>query len=105
MVLDVTNTFINTNIPTKKHGEERLIMMITGVLVDMIVELGSDTYRKYVVFENGKKVIYVVVLRAIPIMLLAALLLYKKFCGDLENIGFEINPYNPCVANRISVGK
>ena len=38
-------------------------------------------------------------------MLAAALLLYKKFCGDLKNIGFEFNPYNPCVANRIKVGK
>ena len=72
MVLDVTNTYINTNMPTKKHGEERLIMMITGVLVDMLLELGSDTYRKYVVFENGKKVIYVVVLREIYGTLVAA---------------------------------
>ena len=56
------------------------------------------------VFENGKKVIYVVVLRAISRMLVAALLFYNKFCGDLENIGFEFNPYDPCVANRIKVG-
>ena len=62
--------------------------MITGVLVDMLLELGSDTYRKYVVFENGKKVIYVVVLREIYVMLVAALLFYKKFRVDLENIGF-----------------
>ena len=38
-------------------------------------------------------------------MLVAALLFYGKFCGDLENIGFEFNTYNPCVANRIKVGK
>ena len=80
-------------------------MKIIGVNVDMLLELDSETYIKHVVFENGKKVIYVVVLRAIPIMLLAALLLYKKFCGDLENIGFEFNPHNPCVANKIKVGK
>jgi hypothetical protein len=34
-------------------------------------------------------------------MLMASLLWYKKFRGDLEGIGFEFNPYDPCVANRI----
>ena len=32
-------------------------------------------------------------------MLRAALLFYKKLRGDLELIGFEVNPYDPCVAN------
>ena len=27
------------------------------------------------------------------------------FFGDLENIGFEFNPYYPCVANSITVLK
>ena len=80
-------------------------MKITGVLVDMLLELDSETYIKHVVFENGKKVIYVVVLRAIYGMLVSSLLFHNKFCGNLENIGFEFNPYNPCVANRIKVGK
>ena len=57
------------------------------------------------VFENGKILIYVAVLRAIYGMIVAFLLFYKKFCGDLENIGFEFNPYYPCVSNRIKVGK
>ena len=38
-------------------------------------------------------------------MLVAALLLKKKFSGDFENIGFEYNPYDPCVINRIKFGK
>ena len=37
-------------------------------------------------------------------MLVSALFFYKKFCGDLENILFEFNPYYPCVANSIKVG-
>ena len=63
MVLDVPNGFIQTNMPPNKYGEERVIMRITGVLVDILVKLESETYRKHVVFENGKKVIYVVLLR------------------------------------------
>lgn len=38
-------------------------------------------------------------------MLKSALLYYKKFRKDIESIGFEVNPYNPCVANRIVDGK
>ena len=38
-------------------------------------------------------------------MLVASLLFYKKFCGDLENIVFGFNPYDEFVSNRINVGK
>jgi len=33
------------------------------------------------------------------------MLWYNKFKKDLESIGFEFNPYDPCVANRIVNGK
>ena len=31
----------------------------------------------------------------------AALLFYIKFVKSLKSIGFELNPYYPCVANKI----
>ena len=65
MVLNVPNAFIQTKITPKTDGEERVIMKITGVLVEMLVKMDSETYKKNMVFENRKKVIYVVVLRAI----------------------------------------
>ena len=30
----------------------------------------------------------------------SALLFYKKLRGDLEDVRFEVNPYDPCVANK-----
>ena len=30
---------------------------------------------------------------------------YKKLVGDLEAYGFRINPYKPCVANKMVGGK
>ena len=33
------------------------------------------------------------------------MLFYQKFVGDLMIIGFELNPYNPCVANKTINGK
>ncbi len=32
-------------------------------------------------------------------LLKSALIFYKKLVTELEEMGFEINPYNPCVAN------
>ena len=50
MVLDVTKKFIQTNIPPNKDGEERVIMKITGLLLDIILELDSETYSENVLF-------------------------------------------------------
>ena len=56
-------------------------------------------YGPYVAFENGRKVLYLQVLRAVYRMLDAALIWYCKLCDNLEGIGFVFNPCDPCVAN------
>ena len=43
MVMNVTRGIIQTNMPSKKCGKESVIIKITGVLVDMLVELDSET--------------------------------------------------------------
>ena len=57
-----------------------------------------------VIDKNGRKVLYVQVIRALYGMTVAALLWYKMFKKDLESIGFEFNPYDACVANRMIEG-
>jgi hypothetical protein len=37
--------------------------------------------------------------------MVAILLYYRKFVNSLMDIGFIINPYDPCVANKIVEGK
>ena len=105
MTADVPNAFIQAHMPKVKEGEEEVYMKICGPLVDMMVEIAPEVYSDYVVFENGRKILYVVVLRAIYGMLQAALLWYKKFRKDLETIGFKFNNYDPCVCNRDMNGK
>ena len=101
MTADIPNAFIQSDIDehNKKPGE-RIIMKITGVLVDILVQLDPDLYGPYVTYENGVKVLYVQVLKALYGMLQSSLLFYRKFRKDIEDIGFEVNPYDPCVANR-----
>ena len=101
MTADIPNAFIQAKMPEPKKGDERVVMKITGVLVDLMVELAPEVYGPYVVMEKGQKVLYVQVLRALYGMLIAALLWYKRFKSDLEKEHFKFNPYDPCVANKM----
>ena len=47
---------------------------------------------------------YVRLLKALYGLLRSALLFYNKLRGDLEDMGFEVNPYDPCVANKMING-
>src|SRR5210317_2447346 len=97
---DVPNAFIQAEIP-QEDGDMKIIMKITGVLVDLLLELAPEVYRAYIVYEGNNKVLYIQVVCALYGMLVAALLWYKKFKAELEEIGFKFNPYDPCVANRM----
>ncbi|KAL7523863.1 hypothetical protein ACHAWF_000703 [Thalassiosira exigua] len=49
-------------------------------------------------------VLYMELQKAIYGMLKRALLFYLKLVGDLEKDGFQLNPYDPCVANKTVSG-
>ena len=110
MTADIPNAFIQAKLPNvknsnnkkpdEKNGEDRVMMKITGVLVDMLVQLHPQLYGKFVVHNNGKKKLYVWALRALYGMLTTSLLWYKMFRKDLESIGFKFSPYDPCVTTR-----
>ena len=87
MSLDVPNAFIQAKLPKAKVGE-RIIMKLRGEVVDWLVKLDPLAYLDKVVYENGKKVLYLEILRALYGMLIAALEWYKKIKTDLESIGF-----------------
>ncbi len=48
---------------------------------------------------------YVRVLRALYGCLESALLWYRLYSSTLEKLGFKINPYDKCVANKMINGK
>jgi hypothetical protein len=106
MTCNIPNAFIQALMPEVKDRDERVMMKITGVLVDMLVELNPELYGPYVVYEkNGQnKVLYVQVMRAIYGMLEAAILWHNNLRGELEQKGFKFNPYDPCVADRTEKG-
>ena len=78
MTSNIPNAFIQAELDKVKDGDERVMMKITGVLVNMLVEINPQLYGPHVVYEKRGKVLYVQVLRAIYGMLVLAILWYKK---------------------------
>eukprot|EP00957_Ditylum_brightwellii_P138825 10582077-Ditylum_brightwellii.AAC.1 len=76
-------------------------MKIKGLLVDILLELCPGVHDKYVVHKGKSKVLYICILMALYGIIVLLLLFYKKFRRDIGSIGFEINLYNVCVANRM----
>ena len=52
--------------------------------------------------ERGQPTLYVHITKAIYGLLVSAMLFYKKLPTDLQQEGYKINPYNPCVANKMN---
>jgi hypothetical protein len=104
MTADIPNAFVQTDIAL---DGDKIIMKIRGQLVDILLEICPGVYDKYVVHEGKQKqkVLYVRMLKALYGMLISSILYYKKFRKDIEGIGFEVNPYDICVANRMVEGK
>jgi hypothetical protein len=79
-------------------------MKMVGTLAKLMVKTNPRLYRQYVVLEKRRSMLYLRLQKALYGMMKSALLFYKKLVGELQSVGFEINPYNPCVANKMVNG-
>ena len=81
------------------------IFKTRGIWVDILVDLAPDVYREFVMTDKkGVKKLVVQCQNALYGTMVASLLYYRKFVKSLTDIGFVLNPYNPCVANKIIGG-
>ena len=72
--------------------------------VDIIIEV-HGMYADYVTInEKGIKVLYLRLRKALYGCVRSALLWYELFASVLEDLGVELNPYDPCVANATIEG-
>jgi hypothetical protein len=66
----------------------------------------DSKYGEFVTYENGKKTLYVELQKALYGTLQASLLFWKELSSFLINtLGFELNPYDKCVVNKMIDGK
>jgi hypothetical protein len=76
-------------------------MKMVGTLAELMVMTNPKLYRKYVIIDKGRSVLYLQLQKALYGMMQSALLFYKKLVTELRTMGFKVNPYDPCVANRM----
>ena len=75
------------------------MVKIRGREVDILCQVSSE-YEKYVTMENGKKVLYLRLKKVLYGCMQSAILWYDTFKGALQEMGFQINKYDRCVANK-----
>ena len=99
-VLDVPGAFMQVKIDELVH------VRFEGEMVDKLLEIDHDLYAGYVTIENGKKVTYVELLKALYGTLRAARLFWEKLQAKLvKEWGFTPNRYDSCVVNKIVGGR
>jgi hypothetical protein len=99
VTVDIPGAFMQADIDEVVH------VKFEGEIAEMLVRMDPKLYRKYVKDEHGKLVLYVELLKALYRTLRAALLFWKLLSSKLVLWGFEINPYDWCVANKMIDGK
>ena len=95
-IFDLPGYFLQTALPADKF----LLMRIRYEFVDVMCEVNPKNIP-YVRYDNGKKVPYVNILKSIYGCIESAFLWYKLYSETLEGMGFVINTYDLCVANKI----
>ena len=95
---DVPGAYLQT------PNDEFVVLKMTGESVKVLCKL-NPKYEKFVVIENGVLTIYLQLLKALYGCIKSAMIWYNLFRGTLEKLGFKINPYDPCVANKMINGK
>ena len=98
-IADVPGAYLHAEMPPEK----KVLMKLKGKFVDIMCQVNPE-YLPHVRYEGKCKVLYLRVLRAIYGCLESALLWYNLYSSTLQKVGFELNPYDLCVANKMING-
>ena len=102
-VIDSPNAFIQTRVEGEK---DMSFIKIRGVLVDILEEIAPAVNKLHVTTDkNGVTQLLVQFQNALYDTMVTSLLYYCKFKKSFADVGFKINPYNPCVANKMINGQ
>ena len=81
--------------------DELIHVCLTGKMVELLMEIDYEMYSPYVAHKGKELVMYVELLKALYRILRAACLFWEKLSVQLKEWGFEENPYDPCIINKV----
>eukprot|EP00804_Cyclotella_cryptica_P030533 CCRYP_020167-RC/>CCRYP_020167-RC protein AED:0.22 eAED:0.15 QI:0/-1/0/1/-1/0/1/0/594 len=95
--IDLPGAFLHT------LTDEKVIMVLRGELCELMCLVEPKLYRKYVCKDKrGQPVLYVELYKSLYGLMRSALLFYRKLRKELEEYGMSMNPYDMCVANKVT---
>jgi hypothetical protein len=83
--------------------DEVVHMRLAGKMVELLLRIAPE-YEQHVVIEGGQRVLYVLLLKALYDTMRVALLFWRKLTSKWQEWGFQMNPYDLCVANKMIGG-
>ena len=99
---DIPGAFLNADCD---ENDDEVIMILRGRLAELMVQVAPNMYRKFITVDGrGTPILYVKMEKAMYGLLKSALLFYRLLVSDLLKKGFTLNPYDPCVANKMIDG-
>jgi len=66
-----------------------------------MVKTYPNINQKFVTIEKRRQILYLRLQIALYGMMKSALLFNRKLVKELKEMGFEINPYDPCMGNKL----
>ena len=93
-IFNIPGAYLNTDIPDDKF----ILLNSEGKCLDIMCEVNAR-HKRYLHAENGLKLLYLRLTKALYGCMEYALLWYDLYSKTLEPQGFLINPYDRCVAN------
>jgi hypothetical protein len=100
MTMDIPGAFLHAEM------DEEIHMLLCGQLAELMVKIDPKLYRPFITKNGcGESIMFVKMQKAMYGMMCAPLLFYLKLVHELIGDGFELNRYDPCVANKMVNGK
>ena len=97
-IVDVSGAYLHTDMPQTEG--KTVLLKLKGDFVDIMCSVNEE-FTPHVVYEGKTKVLYMKVLQAIYGCLESAMLWYNLYVTTFKGIGYELNTYVLCVANKI----
>jgi hypothetical protein len=93
-IIDIPGAFMHADMDEIVH------MRLDGKMAELLLRINPAMYKKFSTNENGKRVLYVRLRKALYGTLRAALLFWRLLTKQFKEWGFIPNPYDSCVVNK-----